>query len=76
MIVDTHLSKRKTGYMLIFGLLGTSLQNILRLIVLVFAGYWYGSSAVWTAHAYAGYILFPAWYALFAYVYLKQAKRV
>lgn len=72
MMLDAPLPWKKAGYMLIFGLVGTTLQNILRLAVLVFAGYWYGSETVWTAHAYAGYILFPAWYALFAYIYLKQ----
>lgn len=74
MMLDSPLFLRKSGYMLIFGLAGTYLQNILRLAVLVFAGYWHGSNALWTAHAYAGYIIFPIWYTLFAYVYLKQAK--
>ncbi|MCZ7399996.1 MAG: exosortase/archaeosortase family protein [Candidatus Methanoperedens sp.] len=72
MMLDAPLPWKKAGYMLIFGLAGTTLQNILRLVVLVFAGYWHGSETVWTAHTYAGYILFPAWYALFAYIYLKQ----
>ncbi len=75
MMLDAPLPWKRTGYMLIFGLVGTTLQNILRLAVLVFAGYWYGSETVWTAHTYAGYILFPAWYVLFAYVYLKQRKK-
>ncbi|MCZ7381922.1 MAG: exosortase/archaeosortase family protein [Candidatus Methanoperedens sp.] len=75
MMLDAPLPWKKAGYMLIFGLVGTTLQNILRLAVLVFAGYWHGSETVWTAHTYAGYILFPAWYALFAYVYLKQRKK-
>ncbi|MCZ7383833.1 MAG: archaeosortase/exosortase family protein [Candidatus Methanoperedens sp.] len=75
MMLDVPLPWKKAGYMLIFGLVGTTLQNILRLAVLVFAGYWHGSETVWTAHTYAGYILFPAWYVLFAYVYLKQRKK-
>ncbi len=74
MMLDIPLSKKSAGYMLIFGLIGTLFQNILRLAVLVLAGYWYGSDALWMAHAYAGYILFPIWFTLFAYVYLKQAK--
>ncbi len=74
MVLDAPLSWRKTGHMLIFGIAGTSFQNILRLAVLVFTGYWYGSDAVWVAHTYAGYVLFPAWYLLFAYVYLKHAR--
>ena len=75
MMLDTPIKWRNTVYMLIFGIAGTSLQNIMRLVVLVFAGYWYGNDALWTAHAYAGYILFPVWFTFFAYVYLKQAKR-
>jgi len=73
MMLDTPLSWKKGAYMLAFGLIGTSLQNILRLIILVFAGYWHGSGALWTAHTYAGYVLFPIWYILFAYVYFRQS---
>ncbi|MCX9074401.1 MAG: exosortase/archaeosortase family protein [Candidatus Methanoperedens sp.] len=75
MTLDIPLPWKKAVYLLTFGLAGTILQNILRLIVLVLAGYWYGSQALWSAHAYAGYILFPVWYAFFAYVYLKQASK-
>jgi exosortase/archaeosortase family protein len=74
MVLDRPLNKDKTGKMLLFGLLGTSLQNILRLVVLVFIGYLFGRNALWIAHTYAGYLLFPLWYAFFVYVYLRQAK--
>jgi hypothetical protein len=26
---------------------------------------------MWQVHDYAGYVLFPAWFAIFIYVYLK-----
>lgn len=74
MLLDKPMPWKKAGYLFIFGLAGTSLQNILRLIVLVLEGYWHGSEGLWSAHTYAGYILFPVWYSLFAYVYYKQAS--
>jgi exosortase/archaeosortase family protein len=74
MMLDEPLPWKKAGYMLILGLIGTILQNILRLLIMVLAGYWHGSETFWTAHTYAGYILFPAWYILFAYVYFDYSR--
>jgi exosortase/archaeosortase family protein len=55
----------------LFGILGTSVQNILRLVLLIAADYHFGSAVMWQVHDYAGYVLFPAWFAVFIYVYLK-----
>jgi hypothetical protein len=35
------------------------------------ANYHFGSDAMWQMHAYVGYFLFPIWFAIFVYVYLK-----
>lgn len=72
MMIDIMLPAKKAASLFIFGVIGTSVQNILRLVVLILAGYYYGSEALWTAHIYAGYAIFPIWYAFFAYVYLRQ----
>jgi exosortase/archaeosortase family protein len=74
MMIDIMLPAKKAASLFIFGVIGTSVQNILRLIVLILAGYYYGSEALWTAHIYAGYVIFPIWYAFFAYVYLRQVR--
>lgn len=75
MMLDIKLPAKKGVYMFLFGAIGTTLQNVLRLIILIVSGYYYGKDALWTAHSYAGYIIFPIWYALFAYVYLRQVEQ-
>lgn len=74
MMLDIRLPGRNALYMLIFGLTGTTLQNVLRLVILVVAGYYRGPEAFWQAHDYAGYIIFPIWYGIFVYVYLRYAQ--
>ena len=75
MMIDTKLPPKKCVYIFLFGVIGTTLQNILRLIILIISGYYYDMEALWTAHCYAGYIIFPIWYALFAFVYLRTAAQ-
>lgn len=58
MIIDIMLPVKEAASLFIFGVIGTSAQNILRLLVLILAGYYYGSEALWTAHTYAGYVIF------------------
>ncbi|MFH1323342.1 MAG: archaeosortase/exosortase family protein [Methanobacteriota archaeon] len=75
MSLDVPLPRRKWAALLLFGIIGTSLQNILRLVLLLLAGYYSGPSAIQGGESIAGYIIFPLWYALFAFVYLRCAKR-
>jgi len=73
MMLDIPLSPRKAGYMLLFGVVGTWFQSFIRLIILMLAGYYLGEDALWTAHSWTIYILFPLWYLLFVYIYFRQA---
>jgi exosortase/archaeosortase family protein len=73
MNLDFRPGRRRAIYLFLFGLLGTSLQNILRLALIVLAGYHFGHDAMVQVHDYAGYIMFPAWYMAFAYVYLRNS---
>lgn len=75
MSLDLPLPGRKWAFLLFFGIIGTFLQNIARLVLLMLIGYYFGSSAIQSAESIAGYILFPLWYAFFAFVYLKNVKR-
>lgn len=75
MMLDIRLPNKSALYMLAFGLVGTTAQNVVRLVVLILAGYYYDSYGISVAHSYAGYILFPAWYAVFVYVYLRHARK-
>lgn len=75
MSLDLPLPGRKWAFLLFFGIIGTFMQNIARLVLLMFVGYYFGPSAVESGESIAGYIIFPLWYALFAFVYLGCAKR-
>jgi exosortase/archaeosortase family protein len=75
MSLDVPLPRKKWAAMLLFGIIGTSLQNILRLVLLLLTGYNFGPSAIQNGESVAGYIIFPLWYALFAFVYFRCAKR-
>ena len=72
MMLDIRLPLKKAWYIFLFGLAGTWLQNIIRVVVSVAAGYYWGSSAIDTMHYNISYVIFPLWYALFAFIYLWQ----
>ncbi len=71
MMIDIKPRTNRILPLFLFGIVGTSLQNILRLVVLLATNYHFGLDSMWFMHAYAGYILFPIWFAVFIYVYLK-----
>jgi exosortase/archaeosortase family protein len=73
MMLDIRLPLKRAWYIFLFGLVGTWLQNILRIVISVAAAYFWGSEALITVHYNIAYVIFPLWYALFAFIYLKQA---
>ncbi len=73
MMLDIRLPLKKAWYVFLIGLAGTWLQNIIRVVVAVAAGYYWGSGALEAMHYNAAYVIFPLWYAVFAYIYLRQA---
>jgi len=75
MMLDIPLQPRKAGYMFLFGVAGTWLQNVIRLIIILLVGYYLGEQALWMAHSWTIYVLFPLWYLLFVLVYFKQVGR-
>lgn len=75
MMLDTPLSPRKAGYVFLFGAVGTWLQSIIRLIIVLLMGYYLGEDALWAAHSWTIYLLFPLWYLLFAYIYFRQVGK-
>jgi exosortase/archaeosortase family protein len=73
MMLDVRLPLKKAWYIFLIGLAGTWLQNILRIVISVTAGYYWGAEALNNMHNNLAYFIFPLWYALFAYIYLRQA---
>ena len=73
MMLDILLPLKKAVWIFLFGVVGTWFQSFIRLIILMLAGYYLGEDALWTAHSWSIYILFPLWYLLFVYIYFRQA---
>ncbi len=76
MTLDVRLPRKEAAYMFIFGIVGTTLQNVARIAVIVFSGFYFGPGGVVTSHNYAGYILFPLWFLVFVYIYFRYAKKL
>jgi len=74
MMLDIPLPPRKAARLFLFGVVGTWFQSLIRLIILILMGYHLGEDAMWAAHSWRIYILFPLWYLLFAYIYFRQAR--
>jgi len=74
MMLDMPLPPRKAVRLFLFGIVGTWFQSLVRLIILILMGYYLGEDALWAAHSWSIYILFPLWYLFFAYIYFRQAR--
>lgn len=76
MMLDVPLPSKKAVWLFLFGAVGTWFQSFIRLIILMLVGYHWGREALWTAHFWTIYVLFPLWYLLFAYIYFRQVGRL
>ena len=75
MMLDMPLRPHKAVTMFLFGVVGTWFQSFIRLVFLLLVAFYLGGKAMWTAHYWTIYLLFPLWYLLFAYFYLRQLKQ-
>jgi exosortase/archaeosortase family protein len=73
MMLDIRLPLHKAWCMFLIGLAGTWLLNHFRIVLTIVAGYFWGLGGLEAVHYNINYVLFPLWYALFAYVYLRKA---
>ncbi|MBM2825959.1 MAG: Transrane exosortase (Exosortase EpsH) [Dehalococcoidia bacterium] len=76
MILDRPLPRHWAIVTLLVGLAGTWLQNLIRITLVLLAGYYFGRDGLQTAHEYLSYILFPLWYMGFVLFYLRQIPSV
>ena len=73
MMLDVRLPLKRAWYVFLIGLAGTWLQNSVRIVISIAAAYYWGAGALETMHLNISYVIFPLWYALFAYFYMQQA---
>ncbi len=75
MMLDRPLPRRVAAALLVGGLLGTWAHNLVRVTAMLLIGSYAGGEVMDQAHVFAGYVMFPLWMLLFAYVYLRQWQR-
>jgi exosortase/archaeosortase family protein len=75
MVIDRKPQNKLLLGLLIFGVIGTYLQNFVRLLLLFTAGYYYGADALWSVHDYASYVLFPIWFLCFSVIYVRYSRK-
>jgi exosortase/archaeosortase family protein len=76
MMLDLPLPWQQAIPVFLFGVVGTWLQNVIRIILILCSGYFFGENALWTVHFWTIYALFPLWYLLFALVYFRFAQKL
>ena len=59
MMLDIPLPPKKAVWIFLFGAVGTWFQSFVRLVALMFVGYYLGEDAMWATHFWSIYILFP-----------------
>ncbi|MBI2888056.1 MAG: exosortase/archaeosortase family protein [Chloroflexi bacterium] len=70
MAYERPLPLGPSASLLLAGVAGTWLQNVLRITALMVAGYHGGAESLWFTHEYLAYVLFPLWYLAFVGLYL------
>lgn len=75
MMLDLPLPWKRAVPVFLLGVLGTWLQNVLRILLILAGGCLSGEKALWTAHFWTIYILFPLWYLVFSALYFHVARK-
>lgn len=75
MLIDINPKIDVILLLFIFGILGTTVQHIFQLILLIDTHYHFGTSAMWTMDKYVGSVFLLVWLLIFIYVYLKMTAR-
>lgn len=71
MMMDVKLPEKAAVGVFSFGVVGTWAQSVLRIVLIAAFGHYGGASALWRAHFWTIYFLFPLWYLIFAAIYFK-----
>lgn len=71
MMMDSRLPIKTAEVVFLFGVAGTWVQSVIRIIIIMASGHFGGAPALWKAHFWTIYVLFPLWYLIFAAIYFK-----
>ena len=64
-LVEYRQFDARVGILLALGILTSYIANLLRMIIILLVGYYYGMDALLTAHANVGELIFLFWIAIF-----------
>ena len=56
---------------LLFGIIISYIANILRMAIIIMAGYYYGSEALYWTHTNIGWVIFTIWFGIFWHYSIK-----
>jgi exosortase/archaeosortase family protein len=74
MMLDLPLPWPMAVQVFLFGVVGTWLQNVIRIIIILGCGYFWGYNALETAHYWTVYVMFPLWYLFFVSFYFRYVN--
>lgn len=75
MMLDLPLPWPRAVQVFLLGVVGTWLQNVIRIVIILGCGYFWGYNALETAHYWTVYVMFPLWYLLFVSIYFRCVKK-
>jgi exosortase/archaeosortase family protein len=75
MMLDIPLPWYQAVPLFLLGVAGTWLQNVVRIVIVLGSGYFFGENALWAVHFWVAYFLFPLWYLLFALAYFLLSQK-
>ena len=71
-MVESNASKLAKLLWSVIGLIGVFVVNVIRLIIVILAVYFYGYPTGQSVHQVIGYILFLSWLAIFLYIFSRR----
>jgi archaeosortase C (PEF-CTERM variant) len=75
MLVENARMERRIGAALVIGILTAYFANLLRMVIIVEAGVYYGQDAMMSVHENAGTLIFLGWIAVFWYLMYRFVLR-
>jgi exosortase/archaeosortase family protein len=75
MHVDMHKDLRSTASLALVGTVALAILNCVRIMLLIWAGYAFGSSAFWGLHYWLGYAEFLCFYLAALLVYSRMGRQ-
>lgn len=71
-LMEFSLKETSTLFLLVIGVFLSYIANLLRMLIIVLVGYFYGMEALLVTHAYAGWLIFSLWMLIFWHFLMRN----